>query len=64
MLAPTFEHVPAPFRLHIWQVGQLPVEQQTPSVQWLLPHWLFAPQAAPFAFLGTQLPGVLALPVQ
>jgi hypothetical protein len=30
---PTFEQVPAPFRLHIWQVGQLPVEQQTPSVQ-------------------------------
>ena len=60
--APTFEHVPAPFRLHVWQVAQLPVEQQTPSVQWLLAHWLFAPQAAPFAFLGTQLPGVLVLP--
>jgi hypothetical protein len=62
--APTFEQVPAPFRLHIWQVGQLPVEQQTPSVQWLLPHWLSALHAAPFAFLATQDPGVVALPVQ
>jgi hypothetical protein len=63
-MAPTFEHVPAPFRLHIWQFGQLPVEQQTPSVQWLLPHWLSALHEAPFAILRTQLPGVVALPVQ
>jgi hypothetical protein len=30
---PTFEQVPAPLRLQAWQVGQLPVVQQTPSVQ-------------------------------
>jgi hypothetical protein len=63
-MAPTFEHVPAPFRLHIWQVAHVLVEQQTPSVQWELPHWLFALHAAPFAILETQLPGVVVLPVQ
>jgi hypothetical protein len=50
--------------LHIWQVAHVLVEQQTPSVQWELPHWLFALHAAPFAILETQLPGVVVLPVQ
>jgi len=58
------EQVPAPFRLHIWQAPQLSVVQQTPSVQWLLEHWLLAVHAPPFAFFPSQVPGVVALPVQ
>ena len=42
MLLGAFEHVPAPFRLQTWQGEQLAVEQQTPSVQWSLAHWLLA----------------------
>ena len=38
VLAPTAEQVPAPLRSHIWQVGQLPVVQQTPSVHEPLLH--------------------------
>jgi hypothetical protein len=53
------EQVPAPLMLHIWQVPQLAVVQQTPSVQWLLPHWLSAEQAPPFPIFGTQLPALL-----
>jgi hypothetical protein len=50
--------------LHIWQAPQLSVVQQTPSVQWLLEHWLLAVHAPPFAFFPSQVPGVVALPVQ
>ena len=53
--APTNEHVPAGLRLQAWQVGQLPVPQQTPSVQEPLTHWLPAVQPEPRAFLATQL---------
>lgn len=56
---PTLEQVPAPFRLHIWQVPQLSVVQHTPSVQWLLLHWLLALQAPPFPVFSTQLPLLL-----
>jgi hypothetical protein len=64
VVVPTFEHVPAPFRLHIWQVGQLLVVQQTPSVQMPLPHWLPVEHPEPFAILETQVPGVVVLPLQ
>jgi hypothetical protein len=56
--------VPAPLTLHDWQAVQLDVVQQTPSVQLPLAHWFAAPHAAPLAFLATQLPGVVVLPVQ
>lgn len=59
MPTPTPEQVPAPFRLHIWQVPQLSVVQQTPSVQWLLLHWLLAEQLPPFPIFNTQLPALL-----
>jgi hypothetical protein len=32
------------------------VAQQEPSTQFPFTHWLPPPQAAPFAFLATQLP--------
>jgi hypothetical protein len=38
--------------------------QQTPSVQLPLAHSFAPTQVAPFAFLATQLPGVVAFPVQ
>jgi len=38
--------------------------QQTPSVQLPVAHSLAAAQVAPFAFLATQLPGVVPLLVQ
>jgi hypothetical protein len=60
----TFAHVPAPFTLHDWQAAQLAVLQQTPSVQLPAAHSFAVPHALPFAFLATQLPGVVALPVQ
>ena len=60
----TFAQVPAPLTLHDWQTGQLEVVQQTPSVQLPLAHWFAALQAAPGAFFATQLPAVVALPVQ
>jgi hypothetical protein len=60
----TLAQVPAPLTLHDWQAGQLEVVQQTPSVQLPAAHSLAAPQAAPFAFLATQLPAVVAFPVQ
>lgn len=59
--APTFEQVPAPFRLHARHSEQVAVAQQTLSVQMPVLHSLPAPHAAPDAFLGTQLPG---LPLQ
>src|SRR5215468_10910387 len=60
----TLAQVPLPLTLHDWQAGQLEVVQQTASVQLPLPHSLAAVHAAPFAFLGTQLPAVVELPVQ
>jgi hypothetical protein len=60
----TFAQVPAPLTLHDWQAGQLEVVQQTPSVQLPLPHSLAAPHDLPLAFLATQLPAVVALPLQ
>ena len=38
--------------------------QQAPSTQLLLTHWLPLPHVAPSPFLGAQLPGADALPVQ
>jgi hypothetical protein len=62
--APTFEQVPVPFRLHDWQAEQLELKQQTPSTQLPEEHSFVAAHVAPFAFLATQLPAVVALPVQ
>ena len=56
--------VPGAVPLQVWQVPQLALPQQTPLMQEPLMHWFAPPQAAPFAFLATQLPAVLALPVQ
>jgi hypothetical protein len=64
VLSWTFAHVPLPLALHDWQAPQLEVVQQTPSVQFALEHSFAALQAAPFAFLATQLPGVVVLPLQ
>ena len=63
-LTPTFEQVPAPFRLHDWQAWQLELEQQTASTQLPLVHSLPAPQPVPFPFFEAQVPGAPALPVQ
>jgi hypothetical protein len=60
----TLAQVPAPLMLQDWQTPQLDVEQQTPSVQLPLAHWFAALQVALFAFFATQLPGVVASPVQ
>jgi hypothetical protein len=60
----TLAQVPLPLRPHDWQPGQLEVAQQTPSTQLPLAHSFAPPQVAPFAFLATQLPAVVALPVQ
>jgi hypothetical protein len=61
---PTLEQVPAPLRLHAWQVVQAFVLQQTPSTQLLLVHWLPALHVPPSAFFAWQLPGVETFPVQ
>jgi hypothetical protein len=63
-LSPTFAQVPLPLAPQDWQVPQLEVVQQTPSVQLPLEHSFAAAQAAPFAFLAAQLPAVVVLPVQ
>jgi hypothetical protein len=60
----TFAHVPAPLMLHDWQPAQPLVVQQTPSMQKPVPHSLPPMQGAPGTFFATQLPGVVALPVQ
>jgi hypothetical protein len=60
----TFAQVPLPLTPQDWQPGQLPVEQQTPSIQFPVAHSFGPAQVAPFAFLATQLPAVVALPVQ
>jgi len=54
--APTLPQVPLPLTLQDWQVGQLGLEQQTPSTQLPVPHSLPAAQLVPGAFLATQLP--------
>ncbi len=46
--------LPAPLTLQAWQVPQLPLPQQTPSVQNPLMHWLAALQLWPFG-LSAQL---------
>ena len=56
--------VPGVVPLQVWQVPQAALPQQTPLTQLPLAHWFAPPQAAPFAFLATQLPAVVALPVQ
>jgi len=61
---PTFAQVPFPLSAHDWQTEHDPVLQQTPSMQLPLAHSFGPPQVAPFAFLATQLPAVVALPVQ
>lgn len=63
-LSATLAQVPLPLALHDWHVPQLEVVQQTPSVQLALTHSWAAAQVAPLAFLATQLPGVVVLPVQ
>jgi hypothetical protein len=50
--------------LQVWQVRQAALAQQTPLTQLPLVHWLAAPQATPDVFLATQVPAVVALPVQ
>jgi hypothetical protein len=47
-----------PETLQDWQVGQLELLQQTPSVQLALAHSWFARQATPFALTGRQAPPV------
>ncbi len=61
---PTLAQVPLPLMAHDWQSEQDPVLQQTPSMQLPLAHSFGPPQAVPFPFLATQLPAVVALPVQ
>jgi hypothetical protein len=55
-LAAIAEQVPRPLRLHDWQVPQLLLEQQTPSVQFPLPHSSATAQLFPRAFRGVQAP--------
>jgi hypothetical protein len=62
--APTLVQVPAPVRLHAWQVAQALVLQQTPSTQLPLTHWLPAPHVPPRARFAWQLPGADVFPVQ
>jgi hypothetical protein len=47
--------------LQAWQVAQLAALQQTPSVQWPVPHSWSAPQLIPWVLVARQLPFV---PVQ
>jgi hypothetical protein len=47
-------------RLQAWQVPQVVLdEQQTPSMQFPLPHSWPVPQATPSVFLAVQLPPVV-----
>ena len=55
--------VPGVVPLQVWQVPHT-LPQQTPLIQAPLLHWFAPPQGSPFAFLATQVPAVLALPVQ
>jgi hypothetical protein len=52
----TVAQVPAPLTLQAWQVPQAAEVQQTPSVQWPVPHSWSAPQLAPADLRTTQLP--------
>ena len=61
---PSGVQVPGDVPLQVSQVPQLALPQQTPLTQAPLAHWLLPPQPAPFPFLETQVPAVLALPVQ
>lgn len=63
-LSATLPHVPLPLAAHDWQVPQLVVVQQTPSVQLPVVHSCAAPQAAPFPFLLVQVPAAVVFPVQ
>ena len=58
-MAAIAEQVPAPLRLHDWQVPQALALQQTPSVQKPLPHSSSAAQVVARAFLGLQAPAVV-----
>jgi hypothetical protein len=50
-------HVPAlPETLQAWHEPQAALPQQTPSVQWPVPHSWSAPQVAPGIFFAAQLP--------
>jgi hypothetical protein len=58
----TLAQTPAlPVTLQAWQVAQLAALQQTPSVQWPVPHSWSLPQLVPGPLSATQLPFV---PVQ
>ena len=57
----TAVQVPTPLTLQAWQVGQLAVVQQTPSVQLFVPHSWLEVQASPGAFLARQLPLLVAV---
>jgi hypothetical protein len=52
----TDAHVPLPLAAHDWQVPQPALWQQTPSVQWPVPHSWSAVQAVPADSAKTQLP--------
>jgi hypothetical protein len=54
VFATTLEHVPAPFRLHAWHFEQEEVEQQTPLVQYPLPHSVPDAQVAPWGLAVAQ----------
>jgi hypothetical protein len=43
---------------HVWQMPQEPVEQQVPSTQLPLVHWLVAEHEAPFACFAVQAPAL------
>jgi hypothetical protein len=52
----TAEQVPAPLTLQAWQVPHAAEVQQTPSVQWPVPHSWSDPQLVPAALRVMQLP--------
>jgi hypothetical protein len=57
LFAGTFAQVPAcPATLHDWQSAQLAAEQQVPSTQLPLTHWLPALHAKPFDFFWQKPP--------
>lgn len=63
-LSATLPQVPLPLAAQDWQVPQLEVVQQTPSVQLALVHSCAEPHDAPFAFLATHIPAAEVLPLQ
>jgi hypothetical protein len=52
----TVVQLPVPERLQTWQVPQAADMQQTPSVQWPVPHSWSRAHEVPGERLGTQLP--------